>query len=133
MKKIYFIALLAFLLLGFNKVKAQYLHYEPLPVAGQSNASISDGWYNATVVYQNFTTNYKAKYSLKVKVERNSIVAIKFSDGELHSGYNSSGYSWSGGYISIQKDLDGEITSATATVKIVDSDVVPKVYTIYLM
>lgn len=83
-------------------------------------ASIDDGWYEATVKYHNFSTYEKATYTLNVKVKYGKIVAIDFGNGgSVHSGYNDSGYYWSGGYLSESRDWNtGVVTSASATVNV---------------
>ena len=85
---------------------------------------ISDGWYTAKVEYYNSATFKRATYTLNVKVEFNTITAIDFGNGgSVHSGINNSGYMWSGGYLSFQKDYStGNIISATAYVSVSDSN-----------
>lgn len=121
------------LLIGIS-AKAQYLKYEPIsPRSGSySNKVLEDGWYNATVQYHNTGTSYKATYNLKVKVSNDNVTMINFGDGYLHSGINSSGYHWSGGALEFSTDINGNITNASTTVKVIDRDIAPKVYTIYI-
>jgi len=61
-------------------------------------SAISNGWYNATVKYYNPNTDTQSTYSLSVRVENDAVTAIDFGNGgSVHSGYNNSGYSYSGG------------------------------------
>jgi hypothetical protein len=62
--------------------------------------NIENGWYKATVEYSNSNTYTNSTYTLNVKVEYNSVVKVDFGNGgSVHTGYNSSGYIWSGGYL----------------------------------
>jgi hypothetical protein len=82
---------------------------------------IEDGWYRATVVYFNTSTYTRSTYTLNVKVEWDRVVAIDFGNGgSVHSGYNSSGYIYGGGYLYFSRDYDYNIISATATVTVTD-------------
>lgn len=114
--------------------KAQYLKYEPIsPRSGNySNKALEDGWYKAIVQYTNTGTSYKATYNLRVKVSNDNVTMIEFGDGYLHSGINSSGYHWSGGALRLSTDINGNVTSASTTVNIIDKDIAPKVYTIHI-
>jgi hypothetical protein len=88
-----------------------------------SEYGIDNGWYVATVKYHNFNSGTFSRYRLKVKVEYDRVTAIDFGNGgSVHSGYNSSGYFYSGGYLSFDKDYNGEITSASAKVKIIEAN-----------
>lgn len=102
-------------------------HGNPIPTASAKNNplqyGIKDGWYKATVKYSNYSTGYNGVYTLDVKVSYNSIVAIDFgNEGSIHSGYNNEGYIWSGGYISLDKDYNGNIIAANATVSTSDKN-----------
>lgn len=131
MRRLLFITALIFAVC--SGTKAQYLKYEPLYSSPPSSSNtLEDGWYKATVQYHNTGTAYKASYTLRVKVSYNTVTAIDFGDGYLHSGVNSSGYYWSGGTITLSADVNGNITGATAKVTITDKDIYPKVYTIYI-
>lgn len=84
---------------------------------------IKDGWYQATVKYSNYATATNATYTLKVKVQYNSVVEIDFGNGgSVHSGYNNEGYIYSGGYLSTEQDSEGNTISASATVSTSDSN-----------
>jgi hypothetical protein len=84
---------------------------------------IKDGWYKATVKYSNYKTGFNGTYTLDVKVSYGSIVTIDFgNEGSIHNGYNNEGYVWSGGYLTLNKDFQGNITSATATVSTSDNN-----------
>jgi len=96
-----------------NEVRIQY----DAPVI--SINSIDNGWYVATVSYYNSKTFYRSTYTLNVYVEYNSVTKIDFGDGgSVHSGYNNSGYMYTGGYLSINKDYSGNIQSATTNVTV---------------
>ncbi|MBJ6119009.1 hypothetical protein JAO76_12450 [Pontibacter sp. BT310] len=81
---------------------------------------IEDGWYEATVRYYNSSSYTRSTYTLSVKVQYDRVVAIDFGNGgSVHSGYNNSGYIYSGGTLSYQRDYSsGSITSATARVTV---------------
>ena len=82
---------------------------------------IEDGWYKATVVYLNTSTYTRSTYTLNVKVEWDRVVTIDFGNGgSVHSGYNSSGYIYTGGNLFFNRDYDYNITSATATVTVTE-------------
>ena len=86
-------------------------------------ASIDNGWYNATVKHVNYSTGERGTYTLRVKVEYNSIKEIDFGNGgSVHSGYNNSGYMWSGGYLSFNNNYQGQVESASANVTIHDDN-----------
>jgi hypothetical protein len=75
------------------------------------------------VKYHNFNSGTYSRYRLKVKVEYDRVTAIDFGNGgSVHSGYNSSGYFYSGGYLSLDKNYNGEIISASAKVKIIEAN-----------
>lgn len=85
--------------------------------------SIENGWYEAMVAYNNPKTYQRSNYRLSVKVENNRVTAIDFGNGgSVHTGYNNSGYSYYGGNLTIQKDFNGRITSATAKVSVSDTN-----------
>lgn len=84
---------------------------------------IGDGWYSATVYYTNYGTGTYSTYTLDVKVQYNTVVAIDFGNGgSVHSGYNNSGYTYSGGYLSFETNYMGNIVAATTTVSVYDSN-----------
>lgn len=87
------------------------------------NDEIEDGWYVANVRYQNFNTYTRSSYSLNVKVVDDRVTVIDFGNGgSVHSGYNSSGYFYNGGYLSFETDYEGNIVAATTRVTINSSD-----------
>ncbi|WP_439880924.1 hypothetical protein ACSX1A_17450 [Pontibacter sp. MBLB2868] len=90
------------------------------PIKSSKTSNIQDGWYEATVKYYNSSTYTRSTYTLNVKVQYNRVVAIDFGDGgSIHSGYNNSGYIYSGGTLSFQRDYStGSITSATTRVTV---------------
>lgn len=81
------------------------------------NSSIEDGWYSATVIYFNYNTGTRSRYTLDVYVEYDRVTIIDFGNGgSIHSGYNSYGYIYSGGYLSFERDYNFNIVAATSTV-----------------
>lgn len=81
--------------------------------------SIQDGWYSATVSYSNSNTYTRSTYTLDVEVESDRVVTISFGQGRsVHDGYNNSGYTYSGGYLSFQSNYQGGISAATTQVTI---------------
>jgi hypothetical protein len=84
---------------------------------------IEDGWYNATVKYTNYSTGANSTYSLKVKVEYGKVSKIDFGNGgSVHSGYNNEDYIYSGGYLSFEKDNNGNTITASTTVTVSDTN-----------
>lgn len=62
--------------------------------------SVQDGRYKASVRYSNLSTGTESSYVLYVTVENDQVVKIHFDNGgELHTGYNEHGYTYSGGYL----------------------------------
>ncbi len=116
--------ILLFLLFGFNiSFGHAQNRYDTPNTQSQNTYGISNGWYNATVEYSNYSTGTNATYSLKVKVESNNVVAIDFGNGgSIHNGFNSEGYIWSGGYLTFDKDYNGAITAAKASVSTSDNN-----------
>lgn len=87
------------------------------------DSKIDDGWYEATVNYSNYKTETNATYTLNVKVEYGVVAKIDFGNGgSVHSGYNNEGYIYSGGYLSFEKNYNGDIVAATTTVTISDGN-----------
>jgi hypothetical protein len=85
---------------------------------------IKDGWYSAIVKYTNYSTYTNAKYTLDVKVEYGNVTAIDFGNGgSVHKGFNNEGYFYSGGYLSYERDYEGNIVTATARVTITQDGV----------
>ena len=119
------ILLIIGLVIFFNsKASAtEVLALDNIKTSSKQNGGIKDGWYEATVKYSNYSTGTNATYTLKVKAEYGSVSAIDFGNGgSIHSGYNNEGYLYSGGYLSFEKDYEGNIIAATATVSTSDSD-----------
>ena len=80
---------------------------------------IEDGWYEANVKYANYQTSTYRTYTLDVKVQYNRVVAIDFGNGgSVHTGYNNSGYTYSGGTLYFETNYAREIIAATTTVTI---------------
>lgn len=83
------------------------------------NNKIQDGWYEATVEYSNYSTGTRSKYTLDVEVKDDRVVTISFGNGKsVHTGYNSSGYIYSGGSLDFEYNLNNQATSATTKVTI---------------
>jgi hypothetical protein len=90
---------------------------------------LDDGWYSASVDYNNEKTGYSNSYDLEVEVEGDEVVEIKFPDGGyIHTGDDD--YTWSGGDLDYDTDEEGKVTSATTTVTITDSNDNEKTYEI---
>lgn len=86
--------------------------------------NIDNGWYEATVKYSTSNTYTKSTYTLKVKVEYNSVTKIDFGNGgSVHSGYNNSGYYYSGGHLSFERNFNNEIVAATTRVTVSEGSV----------
>jgi hypothetical protein len=84
-----------------------------------SVSDIDSGWYAATVRYYNSKTFTRATYTLNVYVEYNTVTKIDFGNGgSVHSGYNNSGYLYTGGNLRINKDYYGNIRSASTSVTV---------------
>lgn len=114
---------------------AQYVVYEPLPPAGKTNYSrhVEDGVYNATVYYMNVGNSYSAKYTLKVSVSYGRVTKIDFGNGgNVHTGFNNEGYTYSGGELTYKRDNNYDIVSGTASVTIMDPDIKIKRFTIVI-
>lgn len=119
MKKILILVLSIFSITQFINANDSFVAIENV----YNSNNIDNGWYKATVRYENIATNIRSTYSLNVKVEYNRVVEIDFGNGgSVHTGYNNSGYTYIGGSLSFNKDYDGNITSATTTVTISDPD-----------
>ena len=89
----------------------------------KGNEGIKDGSYKATVQYSNYSTGTNSNYTLIVDVQDDKVISIDFgNDGSVHAGYNNEGYIYSGGYLSFETDYDGNITTASTTVTISDSN-----------
>jgi hypothetical protein len=105
-------------LVGFSHVKA-------------AESGIKNGWYSATVKYVNYKTYTNATYTLDVHVQYDTVVEIDFGNGgSIHSGYNNSGYTYTGGNLSIERDFDQNVVAATARVTVYESNGNMKTYDI---
>lgn len=79
---------------------------------------LDDGNYKAIVEYHSHT-GYSARYSLVVRIVSDRVVAIYFENGgSIHSGSNNSDYTYSGGELSVMRDILGNVTGLTGTVTI---------------
>jgi len=84
--------------------------------------AIDNGWYDAAVSYYNASTYQRSNYTLSVKVEYDRVTAIDFGNGgSVHSGFNNSGYTYSGGSLSMKRDYQGNLVGATTRVSVSDS------------
>ena len=85
-------------------------------------SNLENGWYRATVKYYNPRTYTRSTYTLNVRVEYDRVTAIDFGNGgSVHSGVNSSGYFYSGGYLSLNYNYSGQVTSASTNVTIINN------------
>ena len=88
-----------------------------------SYRGIENGWYQATVKCVNYSTYNRSTYTLNVKVEYDRVTEIDFGNGgSVHSGYNNSGYFYSGGYLNMERDYDYNIVAATTKVTITEEN-----------
>src|ERR1017187_3117113 len=109
MKRITF--LLMVLAMIAQPSKASSLFNCPYSVA--ASYGIEDGWYKATVKYDNYSTGTHSTYTLGVKVQYERVVAIDFGNGgSVHSGINNEGYLYSGGSLNTETDYNGNVSSA---------------------
>src|SRR4051812_20385552 len=80
---------------------------------------LEDGWYKATVEYFNYRTYTRSTYTLRVAVENDAVTKIDFGNGgSVHTGYNNSGYRFTGGFLSFRKNYTGQIESASSLITI---------------
>ena len=94
------------------------LNYVPNPYHPANQNAIEDGWYEAIVKYSSHTGE-KSTYTLYVKVERLMVVAIDFGNGgSVHNGRNNSGYYYRGGALFFERDRNGNVIAANATVDV---------------
>ena len=123
---------LIFILANFTQAKS---HIYNLPKANKSlfvsshviskygTQGIDNGWYLANVKYYNYSSGTFSKYRLKVRVEYDRVTAIDFGNGgSVHSGYNSSGYFYSGGNLYFDKDYNNNIVSASTKVTVLEAN-----------
>jgi hypothetical protein len=93
---------------------------------------LDDGIYELPVSYVSHTGT-RANYTLDIKIQSDQIVCIYFGNGGyVHTGYNNSGYVWSGG--GIQWDVDyynGDIRGGKAIVQISYGSGEWQLFTIY--
>jgi hypothetical protein len=93
-------------------------------VASPSPTAVKDGWYNASVQYRDSRVRGPQFYKLNVRIESDRIVAIDLGNGEtVHAGANNSGYTYSGGRITTEKDwTTGRVMLVKSIVKVVAKD-----------
>jgi hypothetical protein len=84
---------------------------------------IPDGWYKAKVTYSNSNTSTQSNYLLDVEVKTGSVIKIDFGNsGSVHSGLNSSGYTYKGGDLEYDRDMiSGNILAGLTSVKIINA------------
>lgn len=86
-------------------------------------STLENGWYASTVQYTNYSTGTNAKYTLSVNVQNDAVTSIDFGNGgSVHTGYNNEGYIYSGGYLTFEKDYQGNILAANASVTVSDAN-----------
>lgn len=108
MKTYIFAAFFTILCFVTQEAKGQFVSYN----------QIENGKYEATVYYSS-STGHRAKYQLVVTVFNDAVTTIHFdNNGSVHSGYNSEGYSYSGGSLSFSRDYNGKVTGASTTVEV---------------
>ena len=79
---------------------------------------LDDGIYELVVDYESHTS-HRTRYVLEVRIQNDNVTAIYFDNGgSVHSGWNNSGYSWSGGGIRWNTDYYGNITSGYAVIQV---------------
>lgn len=99
--------------------EANALGLPPQKQYSEAVSGVEDGWYEATVKYSNSETYTRSTYTLNVEVESNRVVKIDFGNGgSVHSGYNNSGYYYSGGNLNFQYDFNRNIIGATTRVTV---------------
>lgn len=87
------------------------------------NYGIIDGWYIATVKSQNAEAKTITSHSLNVKVVNNRVTVIIFKNGSFYkSGYNSFGYFYNGGNLSIETDINGNFSAAYTRIIIITTE-----------
>ena len=137
MKKKYFLLFALLIYCGFvySQSGAPYGGYyesTPSPYHPDNQNTIREGWYEAIVQYTSHT-GYRATYTLNVRVEQLSVVAISFPNGgSVHKGQNNYGYYYRGGGLYFDRDRYGNVTEATTTVIITYDDGDWAKYDIYI-
>ena len=105
MKRVKVVLVAIMLTVGVNITSGQIMPGDPalyeMPTISNTTAiyynKFEDGNYYAIVKYYNPNTFTNSSYKLVVTVKNDNVTKIQFNDGYLHSGYNSSGYTWTGG------------------------------------
>lgn len=88
--------------------------------------SVKNGVYVANVNYENSKTPTRSNYVLEVEVTNNYVTKIDFEQGSVHTGRNSSGYSYEGGELYFEYDEYGNLTGGS-TLVIIQT----RTYTVY--
>lgn len=98
-----------------------FVSYTPVFETTQRNLRqviLDDGIYELVVDCESHTS-HRARYILEVRIQNDNVTAIYFDNGgSVHSGWNNSGYSWSGGGIRWSTDYYGNITSGYAVIQV---------------
>jgi hypothetical protein len=108
----------------FIVIEAQSQAFPVFSVSSEiSVEGIDNGWYDAAVSYYNPSTYQRSNHILSLKVEYDSVTVIDFGNGgSVHSGFNNSGYTYSGGSLSMKRDYQGNLVGATTRVSVSDSN-----------
>ncbi len=106
---------------AYSQIDLPDIRYTPLdpPQNVLQTTVLENGKYNAIVKYHTSSTQTKSTYSLKVDVSDDRVIRIYFPNGGyINSGYNSEGYTYSGGDLRFYTDQYGNLDSADTTVKV---------------
>ena len=86
---------------------------------GNTQKSLTDGWYYAEVAYYNYATYLSADYTLKVKVKDGMVIIIYLNNGgNVHWGINSENYLYTGGKLDVKKDKKSQKLEYTTQVSV---------------
>ena len=89
------------------------------PATGNTQKTLTDGWYYAEVAYYNYATYLSADYTLKVKVKDGMVIIIYLNNGgTLHWGINNEGYLYTGGKLDVKEDKKSQKLQYTTQVSI---------------
>jgi hypothetical protein len=140
MKKRFLLLFAVLLTLSSFSAKAQnynlpFVSHTPVFDVTQRNLSevlLEDGVYELEVDYSS-NTGHDASYVLDVRIQDDKVTYIYFPNGgSVHSGRNSSGYTWRGGGIRWNLDYYGNIKSGRAVIQVNYRDGSWQLFTIYL-
>lgn len=115
------IALAIFATISTVSAQLPFVSFTPVYETSQRNLRqviLDDGVYEMVVECKSSSGSH-AEYILDVRIQNDTITYIYFNNGGyLHSGWNSSGYRWSGGGIEWRSDYYGNITSGRAVIQV---------------